>query len=215
MCCTHVSTYMRISLHICVLVYIFDQGLDDAMHVHPFAHLTCVCVYVCVREREREKERERERGRERVCVCVRNVCISHCDTGWRRLIGSPKLQIIFHKRATTYRSLLQKMTYKDKGSYESLPPCTYMRIGIHIHTYLIYHLYHITMRTARKSNSHSHAHTSSKRRDTLTTATSALHRRKKNPIHASKKSLHAQKSPIHALYMRKCIYIYIYIYKYI
>jgi len=40
-----------------------------------------------------------------------------------RLIGSPKLQIIFHKRATKYRSLLQKMTYKDKGSYESSPPC--------------------------------------------------------------------------------------------
>jgi len=46
------------------------------------------------------------------------------STGWRRLIGSPKLQIIFHKRATKYRSLLQKMTYKDKGSYESSPPCT-------------------------------------------------------------------------------------------
>jgi len=45
-------------------------------------------------------------------------------TGWRRLIGSPKLQIIFHKRATKYRSLLRKMTYKDKRSYESSPTCT-------------------------------------------------------------------------------------------
>ena len=44
-----------------------------------------------------------------------------CYTGWPRLIGSPKLQIIFHKRATKYRSLLRKMTYKDKGSYESSP----------------------------------------------------------------------------------------------
>jgi len=44
-------------------------------------------------------------------------------TGWRRLIGSPKLQIIFHKRATKYRSLLRKMTCQDKGSYESSPPC--------------------------------------------------------------------------------------------
>ena len=44
-------------------------------------------------------------------------------TGWRRLIGSPKLQIIFHKRATKHRSLFRKMTYKDKGSYESSPPC--------------------------------------------------------------------------------------------
>ena len=40
-------------------------------------------------------------------------------TGWQRLIGSPKLQIIFHKGATRYRSLLRKITYKDKGSYES------------------------------------------------------------------------------------------------
>jgi len=44
-------------------------------------------------------------------------------TGWRRLIGSPMLQIIFHKRATKYRSLLRKMTCKEKGSYESSPPC--------------------------------------------------------------------------------------------
>jgi len=55
--------------------------------------------------------------------------LSHCrTTGWRRLIGSPKLQIIFHKRATKYRALLQKMTYKDKGSYESSPSC--MRKGL-------------------------------------------------------------------------------------
>ena len=47
--------------------------------------------------------------------------ITSC-TGWRRLIGSPKLQIIFHKRATKYRSLLREMTYKDKGSYESSSP---------------------------------------------------------------------------------------------
>jgi len=44
-------------------------------------------------------------------------------TGWRRLIESPKLQIIFHKRATKYRSLLRKMTSEDKGSYEFSPPC--------------------------------------------------------------------------------------------
>ena len=47
----------------------------------------------------------------------------YVGTGWRRLTGSPKLQIILYKRATKYRSLLRKMTYKDKGSYESSPPC--------------------------------------------------------------------------------------------
>ena len=53
------------------------------------------------------------------------ICLT---TGWRRLIGSPKLQIIFHKRATKYTSLLRKITYKDKGSYESSPPCRPMAI---------------------------------------------------------------------------------------
>jgi len=65
------------------------------------------CVYVCL------------------YICMDMYSYICMNTGWRRLIGSPKLQIIFHKRATKYRSLLQKMTYKDKGSYEFSPPCTY------------------------------------------------------------------------------------------
>jgi len=44
-------------------------------------------------------------------------------TGWRRRIGCLKLQVIFRKRATIYRALLQKMTYEDKASYESSPLC--------------------------------------------------------------------------------------------
>jgi len=55
---------------------------------------------------------------------VPRVYKSKSDSGWRRLIGSPKLPIIFHETATKYKSLLQKMTYEDKGSYESSPPCT-------------------------------------------------------------------------------------------
>jgi len=62
------------------------------------------------------------------CMSIQ-MCICACDTGWRRLVGSPKLQIIFHKRATRYRSLLRKITYKDKESFESSPPrieCHYL-----------------------------------------------------------------------------------------
>ena len=71
------------------------------------------------------------------------------DTGWRRLIGSPKLQIIFHKRAIKYRALVRQMTYQDKGSYESSPPCMYIYIFscslimctcIYIHPFL-HHIY--------------------------------------------------------------------------
>jgi len=46
------------------------------------------------------------------------------DTGWRRCIGCLKLQISFYKSATNFRALLRKMTYKDKVSYVSTPPCT-------------------------------------------------------------------------------------------
>ena len=35
-----------------------------------------------------------------------------------------KLQVIFHRRVTNDRALLQKMTYKDKASYGSSPPCS-------------------------------------------------------------------------------------------
>ena len=45
------------------------------------------------------------------------------STGWRRLRGCLKLQVIFCKRATNYRALLWKMTYEDKASYDSTPPC--------------------------------------------------------------------------------------------
>jgi len=59
-------------------------------------------------------------------VHVPMVYMTH-DTGWRGLIGSPKLQIIFNKRATKYRALLQKITNKDKTSYGSSPPCVYVQ----------------------------------------------------------------------------------------
>jgi len=46
------------------------------------------------------------------------------NTGWQRPIGCLKLQVIFRKRATHYRVLLMQMTYKEKASYMSSPPCS-------------------------------------------------------------------------------------------
>ena len=34
------------------------------------------------------------------------------------------MQVSFRQRATNYRALLRKMTYKDKTSYGSSPPCS-------------------------------------------------------------------------------------------
>jgi len=44
-------------------------------------------------------------------------------TRWRRPIGCLKLWVSFRKRAIDYRALVQKMTYEDKTSYGSSPPC--------------------------------------------------------------------------------------------
>jgi len=49
---------------------------------------------------------------------------SHNLTGWRRLIGCLKLHVIFRTRASHLKALLRKMTYVDKASYDSTPPCT-------------------------------------------------------------------------------------------
>jgi len=49
------------------------------------------------------------------------------STGRRRPIGCLESQVIFRKRATNYRALLRKMTYKDKASYGSSPPCIAFR----------------------------------------------------------------------------------------
>ena len=88
-------------------------------------------------------------------IYIQRECVRG-DTGWRRLIESPKLQIIFHKRATKYRSLLRKMTYKDKGSYESSPPCTkdmqkYIYLLMCVHIYRDTYLY-----TETHIDSHTH-----------------------------------------------------------
>ena len=61
---------------------------------------------------------------------------TYARTEWRRPIVSPKLQIIFHKRATKHRSLLRKKTYKDTGFYESSPPC-----ALYIHVYRFIFMY--------------------------------------------------------------------------
>ena len=65
-------------------------------------------------------------------------------TGWRRLIGCLKLQVIICKRATNYTALLQKMTYEDKASYGSSPPCTWGARRFHLHMFVYIYAYMYT-----------------------------------------------------------------------
>ena len=67
-------------------------------------------------------------------------------TGRRRCIGCLRLQVSFRKRATNYRALLQKTTYKDKASYGASPPCrschTYsMKKSCHTRKWAVSHLH--------------------------------------------------------------------------
>jgi len=98
---TEYSSISRISTFcMCVRVYVF---VCTCVRV-------CVCVYIYI---------------SYTCICCQ--CAIPCaalSTGWRRLGGCLNLQVIFCKRATNYRALLWKMTYEDKASYDSTPPCT-------------------------------------------------------------------------------------------
>ena len=91
-----------------LFLYFLSKDGDDSIETH-----TCAPRGLCL-----------ECDTHTYGLCLECACVPVClYTGWRRLIGSPKLQIISHKRATKFRSLLRNMTYKDKGSYESSPPC--------------------------------------------------------------------------------------------
>ena len=62
-------------------------------------------------------------------------------TGWRRPIGCLKLQVIFRERATNYRARLRKMTYDDKASDDSTPPCTQMSYDDMTHSYVTWRIH--------------------------------------------------------------------------
>jgi len=65
-----------------------------------------------------------EASQDSTCIYLLLSWTSKCGrmsiTRWRRPVGCLQLQVIWHKRATNYRALLRKMTYKDKASYDSM-----------------------------------------------------------------------------------------------
>ena len=139
--CIHRYKYIciHIHIHIHILIYTYMYTcIFISMHTDPmlgcdtglFRHVICEIRFLWPVSHAHSKGQEAQRLN---------------NTGWRRLIGSPKLQIIFHKRATKYRSLLREMTYKDKGSYESSPPCTHGNMSNEIH-----HMTKVTYITRQK-----------------------------------------------------------------
>ena len=98
---------MNIDVHICEYRILIFMGMLYTYNT---------CKYVCVQ-----------------CVCD---CIMKPFTGWRRCIGCLKLQVSFRKRAIIHRALLRKMTYKDKASYASLPPCMSSSSTVRLYTHM-------------------------------------------------------------------------------
>ena len=93
------------------------------MYLCIYACYKCMCVhvYTCTR----------------VCDKCMYVCMfKSSHTGW----GRP-MQVIFRKRDTSYRALLQKLTCNDKASYASPQPCIEWCTHTHTHTHT--HTLHI------------------------------------------------------------------------
>jgi len=112
-------TYTHVSLRLCIAMW---SDLSVWCLVHAYGVNVCDKTHFCAWHNSWLETLH--------CHVVWFMCVVQEDTGWRRLIGCLKLQVIFRKRATNYRALLRKMTCEDKAPYASTPSCT------QIHTYL-------------------------------------------------------------------------------
>jgi len=121
--CIHIYMYVYICIYMCICMYIntyicIHIYIYKYIYIHTYMYIyTCVYLYVYMY----------------LCIYMYvYIYIYEFLTGWRRPIGCLKLQVIFRKRATNYRTFLRKMTHKDKASYGSSAPCTLH----HILTYI-------------------------------------------------------------------------------
>ena len=94
--------YIHIYTYIYVYIYIYV-----CMCIYTYIYIYSLYTYIYI-----------------YSYCKRDLSALYIDTGWQRLIGCLKLQVIFRKRATNYRALLWEMTYEDKASYDSTPRYT-------------------------------------------------------------------------------------------
>jgi len=79
--------------------------------------------------------------------------VTHTNDSYRvaKTHRNPSITDHFHKRATKYGSLLQTMTYTDKGSYESSPSCiTHINKSGHIYERIIMSLKRMMLVTHMK-----------------------------------------------------------------
>ena len=126
---------------VCHMILLCSHNRSTWHHIHKlcitemFSFVCCVwSIMISGSFAERDLQLKASYGSSPPCIIeshhsiyarIKHVCdTTHTfDTRWRRPIGCLKLQVISCKGATNLRALLRKMTYKDKASYGSLPPC--------------------------------------------------------------------------------------------
>ena len=114
--------------HMCIYVHVYIYA---CMHIstHTDVH-RYIFLYLFSSSRRALKlkysctDKNRSQIATHLSSCVAIEIDMYSTIGWRRPIECLKLQIIFRRRATNYRALLRKMTYKDKARYDSTPPCS-------------------------------------------------------------------------------------------
>ena len=133
--------YIYIYIYVNIFVYI---------HVNIYRYI-CMRVFICIFKRICMYESILHWSQ----TCEFYTLYSYIYTGWRRLIGSPKLQIIFHKRANKYRSLLRKETCKLRRRRHLCPtPQTFVALrNEYTHTNI-----HIHKHTHTHAHTHTHTH---------------------------------------------------------
>jgi len=149
--CIHIYIYIYTHKYAFVYIYIYIYILYIYIYIYIYIHV-CTCIYIYVymyiytyiiaKRLSSPCHLDHRSFGIHYCFPVFNHS-ARCATGWRRLIGCLKLQVVFRKRATNYRALLRKLTYEDKASYGSTPPCssticicTCVYICIYIYSYI-------------------------------------------------------------------------------
>jgi len=111
--CINICKYINLCIYIyeyiymCIYIYIYSLRSCHGrpwLHIYIYIYMAFILVTVA-----------RDSG---------SPYTPTYDTGWRECIGCLKMQVFFCKRATNFRVLLRKMTYKDKASYVVTPPCS-------------------------------------------------------------------------------------------
>jgi len=153
-CSTSTNTHMYVYTHTCIFIYIethrnvfINQSSSKTISAVPHVVNLSTHTYIFINTNLYLYMHAQKYSYK---ISVRGNI--HCRTGWRRFTGCLKMQVIFCKRATNHRALLQKMTYEDKASslHHPVPHDIYMGYYMYSHTHV--HLYkfayiHIHIRT--------------------------------------------------------------------